>query len=324
MANISLKQILHPKQVYMENLIRRFAIYTLNPEDVRVTPIHSLFNPDKLLFLSMGLMSRVFKHTDYPLVVKEGRWDLDFELWKGARVPLSANLLEKTLKIFSWSYRPKIEEVLKQYGYFLTFIEYFGYFEDKNSFYHPEIDKIHSAQRHLRNSLLYYKPDVEKYFKFKINPKIDEILLSDSRKHNFVIKEYLLYGKSISKENKGNNTSYVVQDFVDGQVLHDIDNTSQPVEITRQLIVLLYLLLLMDCQTGILPDSRPKYFAIQAYDWLLKTDNIMLTKKQGIKFVDTRGFWIKRGNLFRRGIIIPEMMENLAKGYINFLLDSLP
>lgn len=323
MANIDLKKIFTPKRAYAEALIKRYAIYSDKIEDARIAPISSMFDISKLEFISAGLMSRVFKYPELGFVVKEGRWDMDFELFKGTRIPLNVKLIQKIYKVFSHEFLPDLKETLRQYRDYLKFTEYFGFFSDKNSYHHTNIEGILSNQRHIRNSLLFVKPEIEKYFHFKINPKIDAILLSDSRLHNFLPKEYLLYGKSISKENEGKNTSYIIQEFVKGNVLHDIDQTALPIEVTRELILLLYLILLMDYQTGLLPDTRPKYIVIQAYDWLLETDNVMLSDK-GIKFIDTRWMWKKGWNPIRRGIIIPEMIENLAKGYINFLLDSLP
>jgi len=322
MANLNIKNLLFPKQKYWESVIQKYAIYGTDENSVKIAPTLSIFDLNKMGFLSRGLLSRVYKLKDYDFVVKEGRWDMDFELFKGVHIPVNTKIVEKIFNIFSHSFQPKLKEVLSQYGFYLKFAEYFGYFSEKNEYYHPNLEMIHSAQRHLRNSLLFYKPEVEKHFKFKINPKIDEILLSDSRLHNFLPKEYTLYGKSVSKENEGKLTSFIIQKFVKGRVLTEVDETSLPVATTRELIVLLYLILLMEYQTGLVPDTRPKYLITQAYNWLLRTDNVMICN-DGIKFIDTRWLWDEKSNIVKRGIIIPEMIMNLAKGYINFLLDSL-
>jgi predicted DNA-binding transcriptional regulator len=80
----------------------------------------------------------------------------------------------------------------------------------------------------------------------------------------------------------------------------------------------------MDYQTGLLPDTRPKYLISQMYNWLLRTDNIRISEKNNdLMFIDTRWLWDRNANFIKRGTIIPEMIENLAKGYINLLLEEL-
>jgi len=322
MKKFDLKTFFSPKNILTEQMFRRYSIFSTDEKLVRIAPTLSMFERSKLEPISQGIMSRVYKMKDKDWVVKEGRYDLDIELFGDKRLPLSATLMEKFYNLFSQSFKPTLKGTLDQYRYYLKFVEYFGFFSTPESYFHPNLATIHSVQRHLRNSLLFYKPEIEKHFKFNLNDKIDEILLSDSRLHNFLPKEYLFYGKSISPQNKGRDTSFIVQAFVKGNVIHDVDETNLPIENTRQLILLLYLILLMDYQTGLLPDTRPKYMATQAYDWLLKTENIMLSK-DGIKFIDTRWMWDRNTNFVKRGFIIPEMIENLAKGYINFLLDSI-
>jgi hypothetical protein len=224
--------------------------------------------------------------------------------------------------MFSFSFLPHLPEIMRQYKLYLTFAQYFGFFANKNSYYHPSLDMMVSEQRHIRNSLLFYKPELEKHFKIKFNSKLDSILLSDDRFHNFLPKEYLIYGKSISPENKNELTYFIIQDFVKGTNLNKMDETSLSTPLTKQIIVFLYLILLMDYQAGLIPDTRPKYLIAQIYNWLFRTDNIIVTQNE-VKFIDTRWLWDKNSNLIKRGLIIPEMIENLAKGYINFLLDSL-
>jgi hypothetical protein len=319
---MGLKKYLFPKQKYSEKLIQRYAIYTPDEKSVKIAPTRTIFDPSKLELLSGGMQARVFKHKEFDWIIKEGRWDLELDLFGTGKMPINIKFMEKALSLFSFSFTPKLKEVIRQYDLYLKFAQYFGFFDKKGSYFHPNLELMVSAQRHLRNSLLYYKPELEKHFKFKINSKIDSILLSDLRLHNFLPKEYLLYGKSISKENKDQLTYFIVQDYVEGVNLNKLDETALPPEITKQIIVLLYLILLMDYQIGLLPDTRPEFVIIQMYNWLLKTENIIVSDKD-VKFIDTRWLWDKNDNFIKRGTIIPEMIENLAKGYINFLLEGL-
>jgi hypothetical protein len=319
---MDLKKYIFPKQKYTESLIRRYAIYSTDEQAIKIAPTRSIFDMAKLERMSSGLQARVFKHKEFNWVIKEGRWDLEVDFFGTGKIPLNIKLMEKFLGLFSFSFRPRLKEVLRQYNLYLKFAEYFGFFEKKGDYFHPNINEIHSSQRHLRNSLLYFKPEIEKHFHFKINDKIDSILLSDVRFHNFLPKEYLLYGKSLSPENGAHYTYFIVQDFIAGTNLDKLDETDLPENTTKQLIVLLYLILLMDYQIGLLPDTRPKYVISQMYNWLLKTDNIMISNND-VKFIDTRWLWDKNDNFVKRGLIIPEMIENLAKGYINFLLDNV-
>jgi hypothetical protein len=321
---MDLKKYLFPQQKYTENIIRRFAIYTPNKKSVRVAPISKIFDINKLEKLSAGIQARIYKHKDFNWVIKEGRWDLEFDLFGTGNMPVNVRIMEKLMGLFSFTFTPSLDKTLEQYESYLKFIQYFGYFDKKNSYVHPNLDMILDTQRHFRNSLLFYKPELEKHFNFKINSKIDSLLISDLRLHNYLPKEYLLYGKSFSPENKGKLTYFIIQDFIPGKNLNQLDETSLPHRTTKQLIIMLYIILLMDYQTGLLPDTRPKYLISQMYNWLLRTDNIRISEKNNdLMFIDTRWLWDRNANFIKRGTIIPEMIENLAKGYINLLLEEL-
>jgi len=86
--------------------------------------------------------------------------------------------------------------------------------------------------------------------------------------------------------------------------------------------LMIYLILLMNYQIHLVPDTRPRYPILQVGNWLTKTDNIIATEDK-IKFIDTRWFWDYNSNPIKRGLIIPDMIINLAKSYINVLLNEL-
>lgn len=65
------------------------------------------------------------------------------------------------------------------------------------------------------------------------------------------------YGRSISKENKNKETSYIVQEFIDGVPFCDkkLEDFSQ--EELIQVYFLCILILIFYIQTGKIPDTRP-------------------------------------------------------------------
>ena len=224
------------------------------------------------------------------------------------------------LKLFSFTFLPREEEILRQYRLYLNFIEYFGYFDNNKVYFHPNREAFFTAQKNIRDSLLYFKPKIEKKYGIKLNKKLDKILETEAVKyHNFLPKEYLLYGKSISKENKGKKTQFIFQEFIKGELLHDVKKKDMSKLHVKQLILMLYLLLLMHYQIHIIPDTRPRYIFTEAYNWLTKTDNVMMAK-DGLKFIDTRWFWDSKSNFAKRGLIIPNLILNLSKFYLNYLL----
>ncbi len=302
----------------LEKEIQKYAIYT--PIRLHEAPIQKIIAGYKTSRLSGGQMGRVYKIHKTNWVLKESRWDLSFELFRDKKIPLPAELTEKVLKLFSFTFLPKEEEILRQYRLYLNFIEYFGYFKDDKTYFHPNREAFFTAQRSIRDSLLYFKPKIAKKYGIKLNSKFDEIIQDEKIKyHNFLPKEYLLYGKSISKENKGKKTQFIFQEYVDGKLLHDVKEKDMDKDHVKQLILLLYLLLLMHYQIHIIPDTRPRYIFTEAYNWLTKTDNVIVDKG-GLKFIDTRWFWDSKSNLVKRGIIIPNLIINLSKFYLNYLL----
>lgn len=223
--------------------------------------------------------------------------------------------------LFSFTFYPTLKETLRQYKLYLNFIQYFGYFKD-NEYYHPNLELIKNSQRQTRESLAYYIPELEKFYKIKFNQKLEAILKSDVSKHNFLPKEYLLFGKSVSKENGEKTSNFIVQEFVEGKLLHDYKEGSIDAKIDHQLVLLVYLILLMNYQIGLIPDTRPRYPMTQVYNWLTKTDNIIVGNK-GVMFIDTRWLWEYKANYIKRGLFIPDLIINLAKEYINYLLENV-
>jgi hypothetical protein len=319
---MNFKSWLFPKRNRFENTLKLYAVFSPENSNIKMAPTHRLFNPKDLSYISSGINARVFKMKNSDWVVKEGRWDLDINLFGDAKLPLPAQLTEKLLSIFSFTLLPSIKEILRQYKAYLKFVQYFGYFEKDDSYYHPNKDLIFNAQKNIRDSLVFYRDDLEKHYKIDLGPDIDRILNSEVKYHNFLPKEYLLVGKSISKENRNKTTYFIVQEYVKGTLMHDYDDSTLSPEIRSQLILLVYLILLMNYQIHLVPDTRPRYPIIQIDNWLTKTDNIMLNNKE-VKFIDTRWLWDYNSNIIKRGLFIPDMIVNISKSYLIELLKDI-
>src|SRR6185369_7536862 len=222
----------------LEKFLRENAIYS--PEEYKEIDTKKLLEGYEVEKKYMGILSRVYFIKGTPWVLKEGRWDVSFELVGDARIPFPARFSEYVLKRFSFTFLPRKKHILEEYGRYLIFAQYFGYFENKDSYYHPNRDLIFSTQKSIRKSLAFFRPEIEKKYHFKLNPKIDDVLNSEISKHNFLPKEYQLIGESISPENKDKLTSLIFQEFVDGKVLRDYSKKDLSKDEKKQLILLIY------------------------------------------------------------------------------------
>lgn len=306
----------------LEKKLRENAIYS--PNEYKEVDVQELLKELKLETERkyMGQLSRVHQIKNKNWMIKEARWDLSFELFAGTRLPFPVLLTSKIMKLFSFTFLPDKEEILSQYGLYLEFAQYFGYFKSEKDYFHKNRELIFNSQKRIRESLLFHKPQIERVYKFKMNPKIERILESNKKYINFLPKEYLLVGKSISPENKGKMTSLIFQEFIKGNVLREVSKKEMKKEIKEQLVLMSYLLLLMHMQVNLVPDTRPRYHVFEAYDWFTKTDNIMVHKDR-LVFIDTRWFWDTEANIIKRGIIIPNLVINRAKSTINELLKEI-
>lgn len=301
----------------IEDYAKLNAIYS--PDDHKVSNITDFLKDYELEFLSAGLFARAFRIKGKKWVVKEGRWDLDFTILGDVKIPLPARLIQKLMSIFSYQFQPTTKNIQNDYRGYLEFAQYFGYFERKSDFPHPGIDLMFTAQKNIRDTLLFYKPALERKYKIKLDKKIDMILTSNVKYHNFLPKEYQLFGQAISKENQGRETSYILQEFIKGKHLAASDDRNLKPSHKKQLILMIYLVLLMHMQIGLLPDTKPKGGILGAANWLTNTENILLTKND-IKFIDTRWFWDVNANFVRRGGMIPNLIIQRAKYSLKDLL----
>lgn len=315
---MGIKDLFSSKNHNFEKKVRNYAIYSASEKQLQIVPIKEILKGIKLDFLSNGMNARVYKLKGLNWVIKEGRWDLDIPFLN--QIPSFTEKAADLLDQFFYPFFPTQSEILRQYQQYLNLILYFGYFKDKNDFYHPRREKLFVIQQEIRRSLVTLKNRVEFYYEIEFNPKLMKVLSSKAAFANFLPKEYLLWGTSLSKENDKRQTYYIVQEFINGKTMHDVNTKSLPKETILELIVLVYLILVINMRMNILPDTRPRYPFFQIYEFLTKTDNIMISKKDRVKFVDTRWMWETNTDFVRRGMFVPELMINKAKNYLNELL----
>ena len=254
-------------------------------------------------FLGKGFFSRAFRLRDTEWVIKEGRWDIDIPLIFGSK-NIHGQPLQKLLSPFSYKFLPTKEEAWRQYQEYLLLARYFGFFDDAYSYY-PEYEAITHFQNGLRWNIEIFSGIL--HARFGID--IPDILNEDfPRFHNFLPREYMGYGASISKENKGKKTSYIAQEFIRWTPFSQkkLEELSQ--EELKQIYLLCLLILICYVQTGKIPDTRPTSDPKHWGQWFLHTENIFVTDSQGIKMVDTRWLWDVDGNIIKRGIMIPELI----------------
>lgn len=304
----------------IEIFAKENALY--NPNEWKESDISSFLQKYELKLIGEGLHARAFRIVGEDWVVKEARWDLKMDLFRDVKVSLPVRLAEKILKIFAFKFLPDKEFVQDDFRKYLEFAQYFGYFEREEDFPHKNREVLFNTQKNIRSTLAYYKADIEKKYKFTIDEKINEILSSRLKQLNFIPREFQLIGKSFSPENKDQTTSFIFQRYIQGSLLCDVPEEQMTKRLKKQLILMMYLILLMNMQIHILPDTRPRHPLRQSYNWLLKTDNIIVQNNK-VYFIDTRWFWETRANLLKRGIIISNMTVNNCKIFINKLLNEL-
>lgn len=302
--------------------LRRHAI--LSPDDPwEHAPIAEMLRGAELRPLAAGLQARVFRLEGSPWVLKEGRWDLEIELMEGVKLPLYAELTERVLNNFSFTFLPTEEQIRRQIGHYLLAQRYYGFLPD-----HEQDGAVRRAlaqeQRDLRDALPELAGELARAYRLRRHEGQMKALLEDkaARTHHFLPEEHLVLGPSLSPENKGKPTSFIFQEFVEGIPLHDVELPSIARERRKEMAVWLLLTLAMHRRERMLPDTRPRYPLSQSYDWLSKTDNIFVSDA-GVKFIDTRWFWDIDGNVVQRGGLIPDMTLRGIRTSLITLLDSL-
>jgi hypothetical protein len=267
--------------------------------------VRRLLAPYELEPLSEGIQARVFRVRGLPWVVKEARWDLELPLHPRLSLPLDAALFDRLWALVGFDFLPRPSFVLRQYQEYLSLVRYFGVSSPAWAKRHPALAAVRNDQLTIRRDLLARLAPTLRRHRLPVDPLAQ--LISQVRDHNFLPEEYLLFGPSLSAQNEGLPTSFIVQAFVSGQPLHDIDPLTLPRDSQAQLTLLLLLMLLLHEEEGLVPDTRPRSLLTQGHEWLLKTDNILIGPATGVTIVDTRWCWRTRGNLAVRGGPIPDL-----------------
>ena len=303
-----------------EKLLRNNAIYSTDIEKIKTFPVNELLKEHKLKLIGKGFESRAFKIKGVDWVVKEGRWDLDFKPIINLTVKIPREQAQKLVRAFKFNFLPEKEEVLRQYGLYLKLLEYFAYFSDDEEFFHPNLDKLKTKQKIIRNNL---SDHIEEMGVVKTLPHVSElekILKSELKQYNFLPKEYLLYGDPVSPENKGKKTYFIFQEFIRGKTLYEHDVKNFTGKFRKLMILLSFLILLLAKKERIVPDLRPRYI-LQNHDWFGDTDNIIVNRSD-LKMVDTRRVWETDSNFVKRGFVVPELVTLRAKHYLQHYLLS--
>ncbi len=295
-----------------EQVIRSHAFY--NNDELKPTDISAILGCN-LTLLATGCFSRVYL-LNQQWVVKEGRWDLDVSLAPDLKIPIPIKYLKWLLKPFKAEFQPKPAEIIRQYNDYLLFSEYFGYFTPDN-YYHPQLEELRYRQKKIRAALSDLLPAIENKYHLSFSHKTQQLVKSPLLYTNYLPKEYLLYGPVLGQNSKQQLTSYIIQEYLPGKVLHDVELTELNREQLSKLLLLIIIILYFHLNTGLLPDTRPRHLLTQFYDWFYSTDNIILTSQNEVRYLDTRWLWPTQSkNLIKRGLVLPEIILPSLKKWL--------
>ena len=284
----------------LETLFQKYQIHSLDECDSK--NFAQICKQCEYDFLWKWFFSRAFRIRDTEWVIKEWRWDIDIPLIFGTK-NIHGQPLQKLLSPFSYKFLPTKEEAWRQYQEYLLLVRYFWFFDDAYEYY-PDYEAITHFQNGLRWNIEIFWNIL--HARFDINMlEIDD---NFPRFHNFLPREYMGYGASISKENKNKKTSYIAQEFIRWVPFSEKKIEDLSKEELKQVYLLCILILICYVQTGKIPDTRPTSDPKHWGQWFLHTENIFVTESQGIKMVDTRWLWDVDGNIIKRGIMIPELI----------------
>lgn len=301
----------------LESWLRQHATYS--PDQLKIAPIRDLLASHQIEPLShRGMLSYVYKFKDTPWVVKEGKWNMDLHFLGDLKLKFPVEVAEKILRD---RVLPREAEISRQYALYLKLIRYLGVFSVDN-YYHPEITAIRLQQLTLRENLAQYIDEVSEDFKIKYPEHLKFILESELKYKNFLPKEYLVVGEGWHPDNKQRQTYFIFQEFIPGQAIHDISLTHLVADDNKrhELILFTFLLLLFYKHEKLVIDTRPRSPAAQIHQWLMKTDNIFVSES-GLTLIDTRSCWHAEDDLFRRGLLIPDVTMWNIQWWFNKLLN---
>ena len=176
-------------------------------------------------------------------------------------------------------------------------------------------DRARDKQRALRSHLDEQLAKASKFYSFDLGQKLLD-RISPVLDTNLLPVEFLLYSGSISEENSNNDTYYIVQEYVKGDLFHDADELKAPEIVQSKLLLVAVLVLIMAMLEDKVPDMRPRYMMGESRDWFGLTDNVIVNDSE-VFFIDTRWLWDLKGNFVQRGLLIPEITIESAKRFIH-------
>lgn len=284
---------------------------------ITISPIRDVLSGHTLSPCGEGVFHKVSRIDGTPWVVKEGRWHLSVPIPMQSWL-IPGWLLHGPLRAFGSGCLPTEREIRRQYDMYQTVARYVGCFmgDDHVPDGYPDGDDLSNEQRLIRERLPQTIADMEAFYQRRFPVVLSEVLSGQTRWHNFLPREYLLFGKPISGGRR--ETSYLFQEFINGIPSHDARRGELPRDIRNQLLLLAYLILLLRKETGFVPDTRPRHLFRPSSDWLLDTDNILIGPR-GVKIIDTRWFWEADGNIVRRGLGLAELSIQACLGWIETL-----
>lgn len=284
----------------IETLFQKYQITCVG--DYGKKNFHTVCKDIPREFLGKWFFSRAYRIPETNWVIKEGRWDIDIPLifWTTS---IHGQPIQKLLSPFSYKFLPTKEESWRQYQEYLLLCRYFGFFDESYSYY-PEFESITHFQKGLRWNLHIFWDILKQRFGIQI-PSLWEWF---DMFHNFLPREYIGYGTSVSKENKNKETSYIIQEFISGTPFADKKLEHFSKEELKQISLLTIITLIFYIQTGKIPDTRPSHDPKHWWQWFLHTENIFSTESRGIQMIDTRWLWNVDENVIKRWIIIPELI----------------
>ncbi len=262
-------------------------------------------------YFGEGFNTRVFITKDNNWVIKEGRWDLNLDMFSYGGFKFPPMIAKILMRIFKRNFVPREDVVISQYADYLVFYKYLGFSPIHNGDESP----YHDFQIKLRDSLFVKINKIRRKYALSIS---DELIskLESIKYENLLPKEYLLYSESISRENEFENTYFIVQEYVYGKPFHDSNIKELQHLVLLKLLLIAVLILIMYDETKMVPDMRPRYIINEPMNWFSRTDNIIISDDV-VSFVDTRLLWNSKRGPIKRGLIIPEMTIKSCRSFIN-------
>lgn len=212
---------------------------------------------------------------------------------------------------------PHMSSILKSFAQYMELARYLGYFSDKDTLERLKISKKHQKKLRDRAGKQIKKSGEFGQYLYKVlgNDKdLYNVLKQvwkrkESRYTNFLPDEYLIISHASNNEKK--QTYYIVQEYIKGEILGNVNEELLNEELLCKLIILLSLIIYMTFNNSLLLDTRPENHLSGITEWFRKTGNIIINIRDNtVNVVDTRTVWHPNKAPLQRTMIIPSLIEN--------------